>query len=211
MIKLKNKKIFSRGGNRLCYIHPDDDNKILKVLIPKKSAVAKRKSAPFYKKFRPLYCFDDNLRELQAYKTLTRKEKFLCKKRNNEEIIWKHIPKCFGKVETDLGLAVCQELIRSNNGNIAISFRDYINTKGFTDELKIALNELCDFFFCNMVITRDLHSHNLVIQEKENGLHIYMVDGIGNSDLIPIANIIPFLGRGKIQRKIDRFMKRLKK
>ena len=83
MIKLQNKKRFSKGYNRFCYIHPEDKNKILKVLIPEKFPEVKRKKAPYYKKLRPLYFFDDNLRELTAFKNLAKRG----------EYIWKHFPK----------------------------------------------------------------------------------------------------------------------
>lgn len=135
-IKLKNRKILFKGANRNCYIHPIDKTKILKVLKPERSPEIKRKSAPIYKKFRPLRSFDDNFKESIAFERLSQKG----------ETIWKHFPKYFGVVKTDLGNALCQEFIKEHDGSVVPSLSNYLKEFGFTNELIHAMENM--FSFC---------------------------------------------------------------
>ena len=66
MIKLNDLIPFAKGGNRMCFIHPDNPNRCLKVTHP--GILTKiRKSKPWYKQLRSIESFDDNLREQNAY------------------------------------------------------------------------------------------------------------------------------------------------
>ncbi|MFO7962498.1 MAG: YrbL family protein [Desulfobacterales bacterium] len=198
MIRLKDEPLLIKGGNRLCYIHPEDDTKILKVLRPEKTAEAKRSKAPLYQKFRPLSSFDDNRWELREFSRLAKKGGH----------IRRHFPGCFGEVQTDMGCAVCQELIRSDDGRIAPSLQAYLQDQGPTPNILEALAEFFSFLEDNRIIVRDLRSGNLVVKTSES-LRIYMIDGIGNSDFIPIANVSKTWAGIKIRRNIAAFRRKL--
>jgi hypothetical protein len=197
-IRLADKEILFEGRHRTCYVHPDDSNKILKVLSNGKRPDERRKNAPFFKKFRPLHCFDENLKDLKAYR-------FLAKKSDG---VWKHFPKFYGIVETDLGNALCMELIRGQDGKIAPTIYDYLKKNGFTHDLENAIDDFCSFLLDNLIVTHQLKFNNLVIK-KNIGYQIYMVDGLDNSDLIPIANFSRKYARIKIQRAIRRLKESL--
>jgi len=197
-IRLKDKEILAKGGHRTCYVHPEDKNKILKVFTSGKGPRERRKNEPFSKKVRPLYRFDDHLKDLKAYRSLAKKG----------DGVWKHFPKCFGLIETDLGKAICMELIRTNGDQMAPTVADYLKKNGLTHDLKNAIDDLFSFLLNNCIITRDLGAQNLVIK-KGIGYQIYIVDGIGNTDLIPIANFSKRWARKKIERHINRFKKKI--
>ena len=97
MISLEEVKPFAEGGNRVCYIHPDNKSLCLKISKPE---VAKkmRSNAPWYKKLRPERSFDDNYREKSAYQQRAIKE--------NPQKIWRHLAKWYEFVETSKGLAL---------------------------------------------------------------------------------------------------------
>ncbi len=191
-ILLKNKEFLFRGSNRICFVHPDDHNKILKVVIPEKKPEARRRAAPLYKKIRPLGAFDINLKELNAFKNLGKKG----------DEVWKHFPKCFGIVETDLGDALCQELIREWDGTISKTVEYYLNEKSMTGEMKRAVDEFLLFLLNQMIIVRDLTAENLIIRKNKDGFCVFMIDGIGNADFLPIAEISKTWAKYKIKRKI---------
>ena len=131
MIKLNDIFPFAKGGNRMCFVHPDNRNRCLKVIHP--GILTKiKKSKPWYKQLRSSESFDDNLREQNAYN-----QKAL--KSNNPEI-WDHLAKWYGMVETDIGIASETELIR-NNGRIAETLEEYLFRNGLTDEIKDAIEE----------------------------------------------------------------------
>ena len=66
MIDLDGLTPFAEGGNRKCFIHPDNSDRCLKVIHP--GLLQKiRNNKPWYKRFRSLESFDDNLREELAW------------------------------------------------------------------------------------------------------------------------------------------------
>ena len=74
MIDLDGITPFAEGGNRKCFIHPDDPDRCLKVIH--KGLLKKiKKNKPWYKKFRSLESFDDNLRERDGYNQKALKKK----------------------------------------------------------------------------------------------------------------------------------------
>lgn len=201
MIKLKDKKWLAQGANRVCYIHPDDPDKVLKIIKPWKMAKVKKHQAPWYKKLRSAVCFDDNVQELKALQWLEKKE-HACH----------HFPRCFGLEETDLGDALCLEYVHSGRkAGESLSLEQYLKKNGFTDEISKALDDLCVFLYQNLIVTRDLRVFNIMVRYTDNGIVLVIVDGLGNPEFIPISNVIPKLGRLKIQRKLFRFKKRLER
>ena len=62
MINLNGITPFAEGGNRMCYVHPDNPNRCLKVIHPGLLEKIKENKS-WYKRFRSLESFDDNLRE----------------------------------------------------------------------------------------------------------------------------------------------------
>ena len=197
-IRLKDREIISEGCHRSCYLHPNDQNKILKVLMNGRCPKNRRKKSRIHKKFRPLSSFDDNLKNIKACEYLNKKGTH----------VWRHFPKCYGLVKTDLGNAMCMELIKGKDGSIAPTVHDYILKNGLTYYIRDAIEEFCLFLKDNLIITRDLQPKNLIVDNK-NEYRIYMIDGVGNSDFIPIANFSKPWAKNKIKRHIDRLMKNI--
>ena len=91
MIVLSNSTPFAEGGNRKCYVHPNNPDRCLKVVHP--GLLEKIiKNKPWYKKLRSKNSFDDNLREKEGY------EQRALKSKNPD--IWKHLAKWYGLQET---------------------------------------------------------------------------------------------------------------
>jgi len=119
--------------------------------------------------------------------------------------VWRHFPRCFGIVKTDLGDALCQELIREEDGSIAKTLGFYLNEKSVTKEMKRAVDEFLLFLLNNMIVVRDLRTENLIVRKKTGDLSVYMIDGIGNADFLPIADISNTWTKYKIKRKLNKF------
>ena len=102
MIILSDIAPFAEGGNRKCFVHPDNPNKCLKVVH--QGLLEKiKKNKPWYKRARSLESFDDNLREENAYQ-----QKAII---NGDANIWDHLAKWYGMKETDIGMASETELV----------------------------------------------------------------------------------------------------
>ena len=199
MIDLSGSTPFAEGGNRKCFIHPARSDRCLKVIHP--GLLEKIiKNKPWYKKFRSKNSFDDNLREQEAYK-----QKALIA--NNSEV-WKHIAKWYGMVETSIGMASETELIK-NNDQIAETLENYLFSNGLTDEIKIAINEFHQWLRDNLILTKNLIPHNLVIKKENNEMIIKIIDGLGSQAFIPLPNHSTFFAKRYVERRIELMWSRI--
>ena len=199
MISLEEVKPFAEGGNRVCYIHPDNKNLCLKI---SKSEVVKkmRSNAPWYKKLRSEKSFDDNYREERAYQQRAIKK--------NPQKIWKHLAKWYEFVETSKGLASCTELI-TNNDKIALNLEEYLFSKGRTKEIDKALKEFEIFLKETKLLTKNIIPHNLAVKEDDYGLTLKIIDGLGSMSFIPLPEISNALANRYIKRRIDLMYSRI--
>ena len=193
MISLEGVKPFAEGGNRVCYIHPDNKNLCLKI---SKSEVVKkmRSNEPWYKKLRSENSFDDNYREERAYQQRAIKK--------NPQKIWKHLAKWYEFVETSKGLASCTELI-TNNDKIALNLEEYLFSKGRTKEIDKALKEFEIFLKETKLLTKNIIPHNLAVKEDDYGLTLKIIDGLGSMSFIPLPEISNALANRYIKRRIE--------
>ncbi|MGH1352549.1 MAG: YrbL family protein [Methyloligellaceae bacterium] len=195
------KKIFS-GGTRHCYAYPDDPDKVIKVLMPHRTGAARKKSEKSLKKFRPAYLFDDQLKEIKAYNGLIKR-----KNRN----VWNHIPEFFGTQKTDMGLGIVTRLLRNHDGSLPPNLQQLL-PNGITPALAKGIREFRLWLQSELIETRDLLPHNIVVITREDGSKkLYIVDGLGNSEFIPLSSYSSFLLRRKIQQKIVNFWDRAEK
>ena len=199
MISLEEVKPFAEGGNRVCYIHPDNKNLCLKI---SKSEVVKkiRSNTPWYKKLRLEKSFDDNYREERAYQQRAIKK--------NPQKIWKHLAKWYEFVETSKGLASCTELI-TNNDKIAPNLEEYLFSKGRTKEIDKALKEFEIFLKETKLLTKNIIPHNLAVKENDSGLTLKIIDGLGSMSFIPLPEISNALANRYIKRRIELMYSRI--
>ena len=199
MISLEEVKPFAEGGNRVCYIHPDNKNLCLKI---SKSEVVKkiRSNMPWYKKLRSEKSFDDNYREERAYQQRAIKK--------NPQKIWKHLAKWYEFVETSKGLSSCTELI-TNNDKIALNLEEYLFSKGRTKEIDKALKEFEIFLKETKLLTKNIIPHNLAVKEDDYGLTLKIIDGLGSMSFIPLPEISNALANRYIKRRIDLMYSRI--
>ena len=199
MIDLDGLTPFAEGGNRKCFIHPDNPDRCLKVIHP--GLLQKiRNNKPWYKRFRSLESFDDNLREEVAYK-----QKAL---RSSNPKIWKHLAKWYGKTETSLGIASETELIKNDN-QIAETLESYLFKNGLTDEIKDSIENFHHWLRNNLVLTKNLIPHNLVLKKENNSLNIKIIDGLGSQAFIPFPSYSNFFAKRYVERRIELMWSRI--
>ena len=199
MIDLSGSTPFAEGGNRKCFIHPAQSDRCLKVIHP--GLLEKIiKNKPWYKKFRSKNSFDDNLREQEAYK-----QKALIA---NNPKVWKHLAKWHGMVETSLGMASETELIK-NNEKVAETLESYLFANGLTDEIKLAINQFHKWLRENLILTKNLIPHNLVIKKENGEIIIKIIDGLGSQAFIPLPNHSNFFAKRYVERRIELMWSRI--
>ena len=199
MIDLDVVRPFAEGGNRVCYIHPDNKNLCLK--ISKQEVVKKmRSNAPWYKKLRSEQSFDDNFREERAYQQRAIKE--------NPQKIWRHLARWHEFVKTSKGLASCTELI-TNNDKVALNLEEYLFSKGRTSEINDALKEFETFLKETKLLTKNIIPHNLAVKENDSGLTLKIIDGLGCMSFIPLPEISDAFAKRYIKRRIELMYSRI--
>ena len=199
MINLQGVRPFAEGGNRICYIHPDDKTLCLKISKPE---VVKKmyQNAPWYKKLRSEKSFDDNFREESAYQQKAIKE--------NPQKIWNHLAKWHAFVETNKGLASCTELI-TNNEEVALNLEEYLFSKGRTLEIEKALKEFEAYLKETKLLTKNIIPHNLAVKENDCGLTLKIIDGLGCMSFIPLPEISNTFADRYIKRRIELMYSRI--
>ena len=199
MIDLNGVKPFAEGGNRRCFINPQNPNQCLKILHP--GLLDKiNKTRPWYKKARTLESFDDNLREKDGY------EQRALKSKNPD--IWKHLAKWYGLQETTLGKASVTELI-VNNGQIAETLEHYLLNKGLTEKIKKSLQSFEYWLKEHLVLTKNLLPHNLVLKEDKDELVIKIVDGLGCHSFIPLPQNFNIFAKLYVNKRIKLMWQRI--
>ena len=199
MIDLSNATPFAEGGNRKCFVHPNNKDRCLKVIHP--GIVEKiKKSKPWYKKLRSSNSFDDNLREQAAYN-----QKAL---RNKDQDLWIHLAKWYGMTETSIGMASETELVK-NGEEIAETLESYLFREGLTNEINMAIENFHLWLRKHLIFTKNLIPHNLVLYKKDSQMIIKIVDGLGSQAFLPLPNYSNFFAKRYIERRIELMWSRI--
>lgn len=170
--------VIGKGAERTCYQNPNDLSRGIKV--------SNKGSAK------------QTLREIKFFEKL---------KKN--DCSFKYIPDYYGKVETSELLGIEQEIIRNEDNSVSMNISEYmVQKEGLTglDEVLSALSELKAFLIENRIIPSDLVVSNLLVKEVQNRIELNLIDGFGNTEFIPISDLIPFFNEKKINRKFEKFL-----
>jgi len=196
IIYLKETQPFAQGGNRLCFVHPDNNALCIKILKPGKVAELRAKRS-FFKKFRTNSYFDDNANEYKAYQQSAIKR--------GAEHVYTHIPRCYGWQKTDQGRGLVLDYYQQKSGLPCKTLEHYLHEHGFTAEIQAKLNDLADYLRSTRLMTKNIIPHNVVLAGDET---LKIIDGIGTSSPLNIANISKAAKTHYINRRIDRMFLR---
>ena len=175
---LTTKNFIGEGRCRSAYIDPNDKNKCIKVVHN-----LNRKK-----------CFGESNKEAKYFKYL-----------NKKNIDWSMIPKYYGEVTTNKGKGLVFELIRDFDGEISKSLEYYFETE---EKMKLIpkpmqkLHELKEYVITNKILSRDIRFHNILYKKISNKDGVYvLIDGVSNSEFIPLSQWFSTLNKAKILRR----------
>lgn len=185
------KELFvGKGFHRECYQHPQDHTKCLKITFKQPKKGGKKGVAKALK------------REVDQYKIL-----------NKRITDWSMLSNYYGEQETNLGKCSVFELIRDDNGEVSRSLEQYLLEPKLTEteliQIKQCIPLLKAYLIKNNIITQKILARNIVFQRSSTPL-LVIIDDIGNSDFLPLANYVKTVGEKKINRIFSRFIKHLK-
>ncbi|MBB5322237.1 YrbL family protein [Marinobacter oulmenensis] len=201
-LMLSDQKPFAKGGHRLCFVHPEDKQRCIKVRRPDFTLVDLRRSKGFPKNLRPLSSFDDNLEE---YRVITDIAQTVGAEAS------RHIYRCYGFVDTDLGRGLECELIRDGSGLISLSLKQYLWEHGYTDDCRQAVDELTAFWTRHQIPSRKLLTHNIMVQQADNGeiLRLVVIDGLGSPNLLPWGWLPASLRKKRVRERIQHLQQKI--
>lgn len=170
VIELNKQEPFGKGGNRLCFVHPDDPSCCLKILQEHATPTKRRVKKRWLGRLRPLSSFDENLQELRALE--------LCHERFAPSVL-RHLPRSRGLFETDYGTAHGVDLIRDEDGRISQTMEQYVWENGLDSLMVEAINRIRQDWKHDIPSTRDLLPHNLLIKRVMGESSLILIDGYG--------------------------------
>ncbi|WP_085246641.1 YrbL family protein [Gilliamella mensalis] len=181
LILLSEKDYISKGLHRKCYHYPDDTNKCIKVNYNDGAE-------------------QETNREVSYYKHLI--------KRN---ISFDALAQYYGTVPTNYGKGQVFELIRDYDGKTSTPLEKYLADEKLTQQyyadLVTSLKNLKSALLKDRIITMTIKSKNILFQHlNTDKSRLIVIDNIGNSTFIPIANYIPMFAKAKIERTWQRFL-----
>lgn len=187
MIHLTEKLFLTKGSERICYLHPNDKNKIIKIIYN-----FKEKN-------------NQNLLEYEYYSDL-----------HKRGISFKHIAHCYGYVETNKGEGLVFEKIVDYNGKVSRSYREILVNKVLNKiEEKKLLKELNNYLYTNNILFADSTTINLLCKEYEpNKYRFVIIDGLGakrQGVKFKLYQMFSFYNKYKIKKQWKIFLKNIEK
>ncbi|MCE0733813.1 hypothetical protein LWH48_13620 [Halomonas sp. G15] len=180
MPDLRNWKVIGRGDERICYQHPNDIGRCIKL--------SRREKAK------------QTLRELRYFRYLQRRRvPFTLIPEFFGVVEYED----FIGIEQQLVLDDQGKL----PPNVADYLTTPL-TPEQVNHLWAGLCALKAYLLAYNVVPCDLVMSNLLVIERSDATTVILIDGLGSSEFIPLSDYVPWLGRRKIRRKWARFMEK---
>ena len=153
MIILKDEDFVGKGNERACYIHPEDETKVIKIVYSKQGIKNNQNEVE--------YMYIGYLKE---------KKKDLS-----------YISSCYNYVDTNLGKGLVFERVIDYDGKDSKYFKYYLKKHFFSeDQEKNLLNELKNFLENNQILFIDCNTQNLFCKKvSEDKYTLIIYDGLG--------------------------------
>ena len=176
-------------------MHPRDETLCVKTLRPDRTPAARLRLARGWRRLKGERGFDDQRKERKAYDALLK----------SGQSDWRHVPRYHGAVATDQGIGIVTDLQRNHDGAFPANLEELL-PKGMTDALADAIDEFKAWLRRDLFLSRDLLPHNIIaVLERPGRYRLMIVDGIGNSEMLPLSSWLRTAARLKVERKIRKF------
>lgn len=145
-----------------------------------------------------------SLREMRYFKFLKGKQTDLSK-----------ISTFLGKVKTNKGLGYSFDLIRDYDGKVSKTLLQSLESNECSmQRIRPLISELKQYLMTNKICVRDISPSNISCQKTKDGINLFIIDGVSNSNINPLTTRLPGLINKAIEkawkgldRKLERFEK----
>jgi hypothetical protein len=195
LLDLAGLRPIASGAERLVFQHPHHSGLLVKIVDIDEMAehLSTRPLRRWRKKHQREGAYRGHIAELAEYAAA----------QNAAAGRWK-IPmaRILGLAQTNLGLGLLVEKITDGQGGLAPTVEQIVRERGLDDALARELDYFFDALADHHIILNDVSARNVVIgvnADGENGL--YLIDGFGSKQAIPLFAYSKTLNRRRIQRK----------
>jgi hypothetical protein len=144
-------------------------------------------------------------RDMQARRETKYYRKYMRRGRSME-----HLATFHGQAKTNLGPGIMFDLITDPNGELSTTLGACIQGGTPIQTFEAEFKKLFDYMVKEAIIVGDFNESNILVQQQEDGSrHLVIIDGVGNSDFIKLADYFKNFRNKKLHRKWDFLMSEL--
>ncbi|MFT0546830.1 YrbL family protein [Allopusillimonas ginsengisoli] len=191
----------AQGSERRVYLHPYNEHFLLKVLY-RTHADGLKKTEKWHRRFTRCGIYRGFFTEFSECVTVAARLYG-----QNQTL---PIARVAGVTTTSLGMGLIVEKIVDEFGALAPNLRQVVAAHGFTAELRSML----DTFFAALadahVVYNDVGLSNIAFGRNASGIKgLYLVDGFGSRQLVPVYTWSKKLNRRRLERKYTRMLQKI--
>ena len=201
VLDLRQLSIAAAGSERDVYLHPADSSLLIKIINGARRSQPDRKRA-WYKRFQR-----DDAHRVFIMETV---EYIATSARQGTHVGNVLMARIFGLVLTSKGLGLVVERIVDAHGNLAPTLKEVVARHGFSPELRHRVHDFIMALIDAHVIFNDVSASIIVVGFNAEGREgLYLVDGYGSKQLIPVYSWSKALNGRRILRRYDTMTKKL--
>ncbi|AOS82848.1 hypothetical protein BIU88_00985 [Chlorobaculum limnaeum] len=178
MLDLSKASLVGKGSSRLCYVHPEDDRKCVKVIYTRRPEI-NQVEMKHYRRFQ---------RRHVSWELLARPYGFV-ETSEGEGVVFSLARDFDGEISKPLE-----------------HYLSFASSRDCLKHLRDALKEFKSFLFRDAIVVRELKLDNVVFQRISEGrCRLVLIDGVGNNQFLPLANYSRTFARRMLKRKWRQF------
>lgn len=178
MVDLSKARFLGKGSSRVCYVHPEDDRKCVKVTYSGNMNVV-RDEMKYYRRY---------VRRGVSWEMMARMYGYI-NTSIGQGVVFSLARDYDGEISKSL-----DTYLRSECGQLSAG------------ALRHAIMEFRVYLFSQRIIVRELKPDNLIYQKlsPERG-KLILVDGVGNNEFLPVADYSAIFANRTLSRKWKKF------
>jgi hypothetical protein len=193
--------IAAAGSERNVYLHPTDTSLLIKIINRARIGEPGRKR-PWHKRFLREDAHRVFIAEAAEYIATSVRQKT-----THGNTLMARVA---GLILTSQGLGLAVERIVDAEGNLAPTLRQVVAQQGFGPELRVLVHEFFMALIDAHVIFNDVSASNIVLGFNADGRKgLYLVDGFGSKQLLPLYAWSKELNGRRLLRKYQEMVRKL--
>lgn len=167
----------AEGSSRWVYEHPENPGQLVKVLKYHWAGSSAEALLHPARVIKSRFKFARFMREVHHFVALTEQA---------QDPMVDHLPTFNGLVQTDRGYGMIVERLSDKNGQLAPTLKKLIRTGRFQPDYAEPLELFIEHMLSSPVVIGDLNLKNLVLTRRDDQRVFALIDGMGDSTLIPV-------------------------